>query len=344
MINDGLINFLKSAVSSIGPSGAEEVVQALFKDFVSPFVDEVYEDVLGNCVAHKAGQGEKVMLVAHADEIGFIVHHIDENGFVYIREIGGVDTNLLPGRELCIEGLNGQKVCGVVGKQPIHLQEKGKAREWECEDLWVDLGVKSKEEALKLVDIGCYASFPSNEQFFPSGRIKSKALDNRSGLTVLAGVAQALKGLSLNCDLYLVASVQEELGARGAKTAAEQIQPDKAIAFDVTHATDYPSMSPIKHGNVQLDGGAVVAYGPNLDKELTEDLCKAAQSAGVGLQKEVIARPTGTDINPIQICGLGVKTALLSIPCRYMHTPVEMVSLNDIESAIQTMIKYLINK
>lgn len=344
MINDELINFLESAASNISPSGAEGVVQNLFKDFVSPFVDEVYEDVLGNCVAHKVGQGEKVMLVAHADEIGFMVHHIDENGFVYIREIGGIDTNLLPGRELCIEGVNGQKVYGIIGKQPIHLQDKDKAREWECEDLWVDLGVKSKEEALKLVDVGCYASFPSNYLYFPSGRIKSKALDNRSGLTVLAGIAQELKDLSLNCDLYLVASVQEELGARGAKTAAERIQPDKAIAFDVTHATDYPDMSLIKHGDVQLDRGAVVAYGPNLDKNLTDDLCKAAQLAGVALQKEVISRPSGTDINPIQICGLGVRTALLSIPCRYMHTPVEMVSVNDIHSAIQTMIQYLINK
>lgn len=344
-MNDDFTNngtgLLMAMANTMGVSGCEKAVTSLFERVVSPYVDNLEYDNLGNLIAHKKGNGQCVMVIAHADEIGFIVKHIDESGFVYVQEVGGMDINLLPGRDIAIYGTKGEIMYGVIGKQPIHLQEKGKNKDWECDELWVDIGMKSREEAMQSLDIGCYASFIPNAKIHGNNIIESKALDDRCGLAVLAGVAKELSNVNVNCDLFLVCSVQEELGARGVHTAAEYIQPDIAIAIDVTHATDYPSISTIKHGDIKLGAGAVVAYGPNIDRMLNENLIDAAKQANAKIQKEVISHPTGTDINPVQIHGRGVRTALLSIPCRYMHTPVEMVSIDDVKSAINIITKYI---
>lgn len=336
-----IATFLKTIVETMGVSGNEKAITRLFETAIHPYMDSVEYDNFGNLIAHKKGKGRKVMLIAHADEVGFIVKHIDEHGFVYIQEIGGIDTNLLPGREIVFTGINGEKVIGIIGKRPIHLQEKDKPKDWECEELWVDIGAGSQKKALGRVDIGCYGSYAPKFEMLGKHLVKSKALDDRCGIAVLLGVAKQLFQEELNCDLFLICSVQEELGARGAHTAADKIKPDVAIAIDVTHATDYPSMSVVKNGNIRLGEGAVVAYGPNIDVTVTDMLINAANDSNTKIQKEVLSRPTGTDINPIQIYGTGVKTALLSIPCRYMHTPVEIVSLKDIKSAITILTKYL---
>ena len=173
----------------------------------------------------------------------------------------------------------------------------------------------------------------------PNETIVSRALDDKVGLAVLAGVAQNL--YNTKADVYFVASVQEELGARGAQMVSEYVKPDIGIAIDVTHATDYPTMNPIKDGDISLEKGAVIPLGPNMHKDVCRQLVSIAQENEIPVQIEAIAKPTGTDAREIQVSGCGIKTGLISIPCRYMHTPNEMVSLKDAESAIKLLTEYL---
>jgi len=331
--------FLYNLLRISGPSGNEDRVTSLFRDFVSPFVDDCRVDVCGNCIAHKKGTGPKVVIMAHADEVGLLINYIDEKGFLYFKEIGGIDTNLLPGLRVKIEGVNGD-IIGIIGKKPIHLQgNKDGVIELNPEDLWIDISVKNKIEAEAMVQIGAYASFLTEPLDTMNSRLTAKSLDDRIGLAVLAEIVQELDGI--NADLFLVASVQEELGSRGVQPVLEYIMPDIGIAVDVTHATDYPSMSPIKDGNIALGGGVVIGVGPNMHKGLSAVFRKVAIDNEIQFQMEAFPRPTGSDARMMQISGYGVKTGLLSIPCRYMHTPNEIVSLDDVEATVRLIVEYL---
>jgi endoglucanase len=332
-------SFLNSILKAVSPSGFEEEALDVWGKAIAPYVDEVYYDVLGNLVAVKKGRTDKkLMFVAHVDEVGFMLNHIDDKGFLYFRKIGGIDVDLLPGQRIAINGLHGL-VNGVIGKKPIHLQSKDENKHsFDIEDLWIDIGVESKNEAEELVRVGNCATFDAGITEHGT-RISSKALDDRVGLAAMIEAAQIVANEPLDVTLYFVASVQEELGSRGGRTAAMGIQPDVCIAIDVTHATDYPTMSPIKHGNIEMGAGVVITEGPNINKILTNLFLNLADKAAIAYQIEAIAHPTGTDANPIQIAGQGVITGLLSIPCRYMHTPVEMVDLKDVEATAMLIVE-----
>lgn len=323
------------------PSGSEEQVASLFAKVISPFVDEIYTDVNGNCVAHKRGSGQKIMFMAHADEIGLMISYIDDRGFLYFKEIGGIDTNILPTQHVTIIGKNGP-IKGVIGRKPIHLQEKSENNKTlNPEDLWIDIAAKDKADAESKVQIGDVATFEPNATSFSDTLVLSKSLDDKIGLAVLMGLAQNLQSQNIDKDLYLVASVQEELGARGAQMVSEAIRPDIGIAIDVTHATDYPTMSPAKDGDIGLGKGVVIPMGPNMSKGINQTLINLAKANNIPYQIEAIARPTGTDAREIQVAGTGIQTGLISIPCRYMHTPSEVVSLADADSAIALLTAYL---
>lgn len=322
------------------PSGDEGLLLDIFESMVSPYVSEVSRDVNGNLIAHKKGNGKKVLLMAHSDEIGLQIRYIDDKGFLYFNEIGGIDTNLLPGRKVMISGKRGA-VYGVIGKKPVHLQDKvDTAKNFEPEDLWIDIAAAGGNEARKLVGIGDTATIVSEPKVLNNAFVSSRALDDKVGLFVLYEVARHLGG-DVNADVYFVASVQEELGARGAQMVTEAIRPDIGIAIDVTHATDYPSMSPVRDGNIILGSGAVVSVGPNMNKAISQQILNTASDNNIRHQVEAFSKPTGTDARMIQVAGLGVPTGLVCVPCRYMHTPNEVVSLEDIESVIQLTIKYL---
>lgn len=332
---------LFQSLSMAAPSGSEEQVTSLFRDFVSPYVDEVTTDANGNCIAHKRGSGLKIMLMAHADEIGLMISYIDDRGFLYFKEIGGIDTNILPTQQVTIMGKHGS-IKGVIGRKPIHLQEKSdNKKDLSPEDLWIDIAATSKEDAECKVQIGSVATFEPNTTHLSDSLVLSKSLDDRIGLAVLMGIAQKLQLIKTDADIYLVASVQEELGARGAKMITESIRPDIGIAIDVTHATDYPSMSPAKDGDIALGKGPVIPMGPNMTKGINQSLADIAESKVIPFQVEVIAKPTGTDAREIQVAASGIKTGLLSIPCRYMHTPSEVVSLADTDNAIALLTEFL---
>ena len=332
---------LYESLQMASPSGSEELVTNLFQRMVSPYVDEVYTDVNGNCIAHKKGSGQKIMLMAHADEVGLMISYIDDRGFLYFKEIGGIDTNLLPGKRVSIMGQQGS-ITGVIGKKPIHLQEKSESNKaLNPEDLWIDIAAKDKADAESKVQIGSVATFQGTPTHLNDTLLLSKSLDDKIGLAVLMGLAQNLQSQQTDKDIYLVASVQEELGARGAQMITAAILPDVGIAIDVTHATDYPTMSPAKDGDISLGKGAVIPLGPNMSKGINQTLINLAKTNDIPYQIEAIARPTGTDAREIQVAGTGIQTGLISIPCRYMHTPSEVVSLADADSAIALLTAYL---
>lgn len=327
---------LKELLMTPSPSGSEENIINKVALYLKDYIDEWFIDSYGNLIALKYGinHNKKLMLAAHADEVGMMVTYIDNNGFLSFQEIGGIDTNQLPGQRVEIHNHRGV-VTGVIGKKPIHLQDRdAKAKDYDAEDLWIDIAANSKEDAETQVEVGDYITYQTQPICLHHEIWTSKALDDKVGLLMLLEVAKQLAGKKPALDIYFVASVQEELGARGVRTAALRINPDYGIAIDVTHATDYPTCSPQKSGEIKVGGGIVIAKGPNINESMGRTLIDLAKENNIKYQIEPIARPTGTDANFMQVSGTGVKTALLSIPCRYMHSPNEIVSLEDINEGV----------
>lgn len=343
-MNKGVCDFLTNILVIPSPSGHEEEVLALYTSTISPFVDEVYTDVYGNVIAHKKGNGsQKLMFMAHADEVGLMITYIDENGFLYFQEIGGIDTNLLTGMYMEINGIHGV-IIGIIGKKPVHLLSKEDGgKELKAEDLWIDIGAENKTDALKQVQIGCCATFSAKVVQLTDNRIVSKSLDNKIGVAIMVQIAQQLSTEKMDTDIYFVASVQEELGARGARTATSAIIPNIGIAIDVTHATDYPTMSPIKNGDIKLGKGVVIPVGPNINKSINKKLFQIAQNKGLKYQVEPIPYPTGTDANFIQVSGMGVRTGLVCVPCRYMHSANEIIDITDVDITISLLTEFCIS-
>lgn len=336
-----LKDILLESLRMASPSGSEEQITKLFANAIMTYVDDVVCDVNGNCIAHKKGNGPKVMLMAHADEVGLMISYIDDRGYLYFNQIGGIDTNILPGQRILIQGKQGI-VTGVIGRKPIHLQgESERGKNLSPEDMWIDIAAKDKTDALSKVQVGSVATYATTPVIVSDTHILSKSLDDKIGIAVLIGLAYNLLSISTDCDIYLVASVQEELGARGAQMVSEAILPEIGIAIDVTHATDYPTMSLAKDGDISLGKGVVIPWGPNMNKGINQKLISIAESNKIPYQVEAIAKPTGTDARMIQVAGKGVMTGLISIPCRYMHTPNEMVSLADADNAIALLTEFL---
>ncbi len=336
-----ILDLLDLLLQSPSPSGHEMPVATEFCKFIEKYVDEVQVDSMGNVIAHKKNIGaEKLLLISHADEVGFMVTYIDNRGYLYFQPIGGIDVNLLPGLQVEIQDVRG-KVMGVVGKKPKHLIKKDDGnQQLRFEDLWIDIGVKDKIDAEKYVHIGDYITYKPSITKMPNNLLTSKSLDDKAGLAVIAEVAMFLNAHATKYDLYFVASTQEELGTRGATIVANRILPDKCIAIDVTHANDYPHITPFRSGEIKLGNGAVIAVGPNINGHMANALENIAKQYNFAYQIEAISTPTGTDARQVQISGTGVSTALVSIPCRYMHSPIEIVSLDDIDSAANIITKY----
>lgn len=336
---DELLNKL---LMTAAPSGYEGAVQVVFREHIAPYVASTETDTMGNVIAIRPGPDgcPKVMVTAHCDEIGFLVSNIDDNGFLYVQEIGGIDTELLPGRRVEIHTEKGI-VNGIFGKKAIHLTRGEEKKKLEISDIWLDIAANNKQDAEARVQIGDYVTFAKEAIFYENGMVASPSTDDRIGVWTLIETARRLSHKALKCSVYFVSTCQEELGARGAKTAADHIHPDVGIAIDVTHATDYPTAETKVMGNIQLGKGGVITLGPNINAEVSRQLKAAA--GDIPVQYEAIARPTGTDANVMQLSSGGVKTGLVSIPCRYMHTPYEMVSLNDAKYTAELLAKFLEN-
>jgi putative aminopeptidase FrvX len=336
--------FLKALAEAPSPSGYEQPVQKVFRDRIRNFADEVKTDVLGNCYgAIKGREKPVVMLAGHCDEIGFMVKYIDDQGYIYFASIGGVDEQLLPGKRVWVHGQK-QSFLGVVGRRPIHLLDpKDREKVPQIHTQFIDIGAKSRKEAEKCVRLGDPVTFSAGLESLLGDRVVSRAFDDKVGSFIVAEVLRmvAEKKKRPPCTLYGVSTVQEELGLRGATTSAYQIQPDIGIAIEVGHASDYPEVDKKRVGEYKIGGGPILARGANINPQVYDLLVKASKKEKIPLQILGAPRATGTDANVIQLSRKGVATGLVSIPLRYMHTPAEVLSLKDLDSACRLLVTFL---
>lgn len=328
------LEFFKQILETPSPSGFEAELQKRVRARVEGFADEVATDLHGNLIAVKnPGAPVRVMLAGHCDQIGLIVQYIDAEGFLYVLSLGGWDPQILLGQRMCVWTDSGP-IPAVIARKPIHLlTEEERKQVPKLKDLWLDIGVKDKAEAETMVRIGDPVTVELEYREMRNHRVICPAMDDKCGLWVVMEALRRVDKSRLQCSLYAVSTVQEEVGLRGARTSAFGIDPQVGIAVDVTHATDCPTIEKKQEGDVCLGKGPVIYRGPNMNPRLVTRLIDVAKSAEIAHQLAADGRPTGTDANAIQITRGGVATALVSIPNRYMHSPVEMISLDDMDRA-----------
>jgi len=337
--------FLKKFISTYTPSGFESEGQLLWKQRTIPFAETVYSDVHGNMVAvinKKAST--RIMLAGHCDEIGFMATHITEEGFIHFASIGGVDVSVLPGTHVVF--LTKDRVCGVIGKKPIHMIDKEDRKKIiEAKDLMIDIGSKSKKETEKYIKVGTPACILSNFLPLLNDFVTSKAWDDKVGAFVVSEVLRTLhkQQKHLKVAVYGVSTVQEEIGSRGAKTSCFGIDPHAGIAIDVGFATDVPGDDKKVFGNVKLGQGPILHRGANINIPLGNMFETTAQKSGIHVQWTAEPGASPTDADVLQINRCGVAAALVSIPTRYMHTPVEMCSVSDIENTANLVAETLLS-
>lgn len=338
-------DFLKRLLDAPAPSGHETLAARVWRDEASTFADRVEADVSGNSIAWLNESGEpRVMLAGHIDEIGVMVTHIDENGFLYFDGIGGWDPQVLVGQRIRLLSTDGD-VVGVIGKKPIHLikqEERDKAS--KTTDLWIDIGVADREAAVKRgVRVGDPGVIDSQLLEMGDGIIASRSIDNRIGAYVVLEALRLLSTEKPAAAVAAVATAQEEIGYHGggARTSAFRIDPQAAVVVDVTFATDAPGMEKKELGEHKLGGGPVLSRGAAAHPVLFERL--AAVAAKESIAHTITASPkyTSTDADAIHISRMGVATGLISVPNRYMHSPNEMVSLDDLVQAARLIAEFV---
>ena len=344
-MREASFEFLQQLLAAPSPSGYEQPAQRIFRSYVSQF-SQVGTDVMGNVfgVIQGAGQNRpRVMLVGHSDEIGLQVRYLDDNGFIYFAPIGGIDPHITPGTRVHVHTAKGT-LNGVIGKRPIHLIEpKERDHVIKLEAQYIDIGAASKKEAQEVVRVGDPITFACALERLAGDRITSRGLDDKAGSFVVAEVLRCVASLpdKLPVDLYGVSSVQEEVGLRGGTTSAYSVNPDVGICVEVDFATDQPDVDKKHNGEVGLGKGPILPRGANINPVLFDLLSDTATREDIPVQYTGIARATGTDANVMQISRNGVATALVKLPLRYMHTPVETMSLSDLEAAVELIVATL---
>ncbi len=330
------LSFLKRLLDTISPSGYEEEAAAVWMNEAKLFADRVYSDLHGSAFA-VVNQGGKprVMLAGHIDEIGLMITHIDDEGYLYFAGIGGWDPQILQGQRVWIRTKSG-RIPGAIGKKPIHLlKDEDRAKALKIEELWIDIGAKDKAEASSLVSIGDPAVLSYGFETLRNDSAVSRGFDDKCGAFVVLEAARQLAELNPKAEIYAVATSQEEIGLRGAQTSAYGIDPKVGIAADVGFASDFPTMGDPKKqlGEAIVGKGPMIARGANVNPKLFELLVETAQGEKIPYQISPWPRGTPTDANIMQLTRSGVATGLVSIPDRYIHSPCELVSLNDLENA-----------
>ncbi|HEX2218572.1 MAG TPA: M20/M25/M40 family metallo-hydrolase [Gemmatimonadales bacterium] len=327
--------FLRSLLDTPGPSSFETAPARVWRREAESFADEVRADVGGNSYATlNPGGRPRVMFAGHIDEIGVMVTHIDDEGFVSFDTIGGWDPQVFVGQRVRLLGRSGP-VTGVVGKKAIHIMDKDdREKVSKVETLWIDIGASSRADAERQLRIGDPGVMAAGVLEFPNGRLVSRSIDNRIGAFV---VLEALRLLASEgkpaAAVCAVATTREEIAASGggARSSAVTIEPDVAVVVDVTHATDYPGVDKRRHGDYRLGGGPVLSRGASVSELVFELLVTAAEAEGVPYSIEAASRDTHTDAEAIFNAHRGVATALVSVPNRYMHSPNEMIALEDLD-------------
>lgn len=336
------LDFLRRLLQTPGPSSFELAAARLWRREAETFATSVRADVSGNSYASLPSDGgPTIMLAGHIDEIGLLVTHIDDQGFLSFDAIGGWDAQVLVGQRVTLLARKGE-VSGVIGKKAIHLIEKeDRERVSKIEDLWIDIGAATRAEAEQHVRIGDPGVLAHPLLEFPNGRIAGRSMDNRIGcFVVLEALRRLAKSGPLACTVTAVASTREEISSvgGGAKTSAVDLGAHAALVVDVTHATDYPGLDKRKYGEYKLGGGPVLSRGAAISTVLLDLLMHTAEEEKIPVALEAVGRDTRTDVEAVFNAHRGVATALVSVPLRYMHSPNEMVALEDIDRTVDLLV------
>ena len=335
--------FFYNVLRPPGTTGFEEPVQRIVRDYIGPHAESVRTDVHGNLVAARhPDAGTRVMLSGHCDQIGLLVNYIDSEGFLYVTAVGGWDPIQLVGQRVKVWTQTGP-LDGVLGKKPIHLMnDEDRKKVPKIQDLWIDIGAANKEDAERHVTIADPVTVELEYRELLNGRICSPATDDKAGMWVVMEAFRRIDPARLHPEVgvFAVSTVQEEIGLRGAKTSAFGIAPHIGIAVDVTHATDCPTIEKKQNGEIKMGAGPVLARGPNMNTKLVNAMSRIAAENDIPIQFNAEGRATGTEANVIQVNRSGVAVALVCIPNRYMHSPVEIVSLDDMDHAADLLARY----
>ena len=340
--------FLRKLVESPSPSGFEQPAQELVRARLEGQVDELRTDVHGNVIAVKNPDAAlRVMLAGHCDEIGLIITHVgdsaDEKGYIFFASLGGIDPVVLPGQRVEIHSAKGP-VQGVIGRKPVHLTtpEERTSPQLKLQEFWIDIGAKDRKDALKAVAVGDPVTICRSFTELRNGLMAAGGFDDCVGTWVVVEVMRKLSRVKLNCAVYGVSTVQEEVGLRGARTATFGIDPQVGIAIDVGFASDFPNSDKKVIGETALGKGPILHRGPNINPRLATLMENAAKKKRIPFQMQAEPRATPTDANPMQIARAGAAIALVSIPNRYTHTPVEVVALKDLDAAVNLIVATIV--
>lgn len=331
--------FLFDLLHAPSVSGYEEAVQEVVRQYIGKSADAVETDSHGNVTAVVHGEGApRVIFAGHCDQIGFLVQHIEDSGFLRVSGVGGHDMQIVLGQAVSVWTRTGE-LPGVIARKPVHLMDSEDRKKIpELHKLWVDTGLGTAAEVRERVRIGDAVTYALRPTELANQMISSPGLDNKVGCYAVIEAARLLaaeKGLA--AGVYSVSTVQEEIGLRGAITSAFRVKPEVGLAVDVTWATDQPDVEAAKSGEVKVGAGPVICRGPNINPVVFERLVEAAEAARIPYQICAAPRGTGTDANAIQISRAGVATGLVSVPNRYMHSPVEVCHLDDIDHAARLL-------
>lgn len=335
---DAAEQLLRRAVETPSPSGYEEPIQALVRDYLTPSADSLRTDLHGNLIAVKNESGTpRLMFAGHCDQIGMLVTHIDDSGFVYGQTIGGWDPQQLIGQAMTVWTDSGP-VPAVISRKPIHLLKPQERQQVvELEQLWLDVGAATRDEAVARVRVGDPITLRLKYEPLMGRVVSGPGMDNKTGMWVVTEAFRRAADKPLQCSLHSVSTVQEEIGLRGAKTAAGSIHPDVAIAVDVTHASDCPTIDKQQQGDIRIGRGPVIYRGPNMNHGVVRRLVELAEGASIPFQMAASGRALPNDANILQLHGGGVATGLVAVPNRYMHSAVETISLDDIDHAAELL-------
>mgnify|MGYP002624219177 FL=1 len=340
------LTFLEKYINNPSPTGFESKGQKLWLDYIKPYIDEHIVDTYGSVVGVINPKAKyKVVIEAHADEISWFVHYITDKGLIYVRRNGGSDHQIAPSKRVNIHTKRGT-VTAVFGWPAIHTRKSGKEKAPEMDNIFLDCGCTSKEEVEKLgIHVGCVITYKDEFMVLNDRYYVGRALDNRIGGFMIAEVARLLKKnkVKLPFGLYVTNSVQEEVGLRGAEMIVQTIKPNVAIVTDVCHDTQTPMIDKIDQGDFHSGKGPVLTYGPAVQNNLLDLIITTAEKNKIPFQRAAASRFTGTDTDAFAYATGGVASALISLPLRYMHTTVEMVHKEDVESVIKLIYNSLLN-
>lgn len=345
ILNDASISFLESYLNNASPTGYESEGQKLWMDYLKPYVDTFITDTYGTAVGVINPDAPfKVVIEGHADEISWYVNYITDDGLIYVIRNGGSDHQIAPSKRVNIHTKKGI-VKGVFGWPAIHTRLRDKEEIPKLSNIFIDLGCETKEQVLEMgVHVGCVITYPDEFMILNENKFVCRAIDNRMGGFMIAEVARLLKenNKTLPFGLYVVNSVQEEIGLRGAEMIAQTIKPNVAIITDVCHDTTTPMIDKKVEGDLKMGKGPVIAYAPAVQNKLRDLIVETAEEKEIPFQRHATSRATGTDTDAFAYSNGGVASALISLPLRYMHTTVEMVHKEDVENVIQLIYESLL--